>query len=103
MQLIPVAPLAALDEGDCVAAQVAGREVLVCMVEGRLFALENRCPHAGVRLSGGRLDGWDVVCPGHLARFDVRSGAVTRGPAAEAIQTFPALVEGGKVCVGIRG
>src|SRR2546430_13621233 len=36
-------------------------------------AIQNRCPHEGGALSGGTLDGGDVICPLHGYRLDRKS------------------------------
>lgn len=53
------------------------RFVLVARLAGALHALDDQCNHAGCLLSGGWLDGTDVVCPCHEYQFDVRSGENT--------------------------
>ena len=67
-----------LGEGEMRAYEpVPGRFVLVTRVEGRCFAIDDQCNHAGCLLSGGWIEGRDVVCPCHEYRFDVRSGENT--------------------------
>ncbi len=47
-------------------AQVWGREVVVFRGEGgRVGALDERCPHRGMRLSKGKVEGDRIVCPYH--------------------------------------
>ena len=70
------------------------REVAVCRAEGQLYAFENLCTHDDGPLDQGKLDGFEIVCPRHLARFDVRTGAVRRGPAFLPVETFPAKLNG---------
>jgi nitrite reductase (NADH) small subunit len=53
---------------------VAGRIVAVFNVEGRFYALDGICPHAGGPLGKGRLSGTVVTCPWHGWQFDVASG-----------------------------
>jgi nitrite reductase/ring-hydroxylating ferredoxin subunit len=67
-------------EGDTLCALLRGRSVLVCRVEGQLHAVENRCPHAGAALDGGRLDGHVLECPLHGGRLDVRDGSPVEVP-----------------------
>ncbi|MGH8973592.1 MAG: Rieske (2Fe-2S) protein [Acidimicrobiia bacterium] len=62
-----------------------------------LFACADRCPHAGAVLSEGELEAAVVTCPRHGSQFDVRTGERLRGPADEALATFPVLEEGGQV------
>jgi nitrite reductase/ring-hydroxylating ferredoxin subunit len=64
---------------------------------GSLYAVEDRCPHAGAVLSEGELDGAVVTCPRHGSQFDVRDGDRLRGPADVPLRTFPLLEESGFV------
>jgi len=77
-----------LAPGEMLARAYGDRKVLVCNVAGRLFAVENRCSHAAVELSRGTLEGFEVECPFHGARFDVRSGAALCAPAQKPIAAF---------------
>ena len=81
---------------------VEGVDVLICQVEGNFYALHNQCSHARQKLSQGRLRGFEVICPLHGARFDVRSGEVTSAPAARPVTSFPVTLEGGKVHVTLK-
>lgn len=69
----------------------------VYQLEGRLHAVQDRCPHAGAALSEGELEGPVVTCPRHGSRFDVRSGERLRGPADDPLRTFTLVEEGGYV------
>lgn len=103
--LQPLVPMAALSEGEhvLVRVDVRGRnlELLIGLAEGRYFAVHAVCPHAGASLAGGRVDGCEIVCPRHGARFDVRDGRCTAPPAEQSIACFPVLLEAGKVCVDL--
>lgn len=48
--------------------------ILVTKVGGKIFAGSSMCPHEDVSLVGGRLDGTNIVCPGHGYAFDMQSG-----------------------------
>lgn len=99
--MIPVLPLAALDDGQTYACRVADVEVLICRVDGRFFAVSNRCSHAHQALATGRLRGHEIRCPLHGARFDVRDGRCLAGPATEPIATYRVTLEAGRVHVSI--
>lgn len=51
-------------------------QILLARVAGRYYAIANRCPHMGAKLSDGRLDGVVVTCPRHGSRFDLTDGRV---------------------------
>ena len=76
-----------------------GREVAVFNAGGRFFAIEDRCSHEDEALSWGVVEGEEVVCPRHGARFSLVSGAALSPPAYEPVATFPVRVENGMVQV----
>ncbi len=97
----PLIPIAALDEGEMTTATVNGVDIMLCQVEGQFYAVQDQCTHARQKLSGGRLRGFQVSCPLHGARFDVRTGACLAAPATRPVKTYPVTLEGGKVAVTV--
>ena len=71
--------------------------IAVFNIDGELYAVEDVCTHDGGDLATGDLHGYEIECPRHGARFDVRTGAVLCPPAYEPIAKFPAKVENGAV------
>ena len=59
--------------------------IVVCRVDGELYAIEDNCSHADTPLSEGRLRGAMVMCPLHGAGFDVRDGTHSGPPAYEGV------------------
>jgi hypothetical protein len=55
-RLISLVPAAAVPEGGKHACSVDGLEVLLCNVEGTIYAVENRCSHASSRLDIGKFE-----------------------------------------------
>ena len=72
---------AQLAEGAAITASVQGVEVLLACVAGHYFAVAAHCTHAGQNLAPGRLDDFEIMCPAHGARFDIRTGHCTAAPA----------------------
>ena len=99
--LTPVVPMAQLNDGDMVAVRIGSDEILVGMTDGQYFAVSAHCTHARQALTTGRLRGFELSCPLHGARFDVRDGTCTKKPATEPLRRFPVVIEGGKVCVDV--
>lgn len=71
--------------------------IAVYNIDGALYAVEDTCTHDGGDLAGGDVHGFEVECPRHGARFDVRTGAPTRAPAYEPIASFPVSEEHGGI------
>ena len=76
--------------------------IVVCRVDGELYAIEDNCSHADTPLSEGRLRGAMVMCPLHGAGFDVRDGSHSGPPAYEGVACHRLSVsESGEVSVEI--
>jgi 3-phenylpropionate/trans-cinnamate dioxygenase ferredoxin component len=78
---------------------VDGTAVAVFNIDGAFFAIEDVCTHDGGRLAGGVVEGDQVVCPRHGARFCVRTGAALTAPAYEPTACLPVRIEQGVVQV----
>jgi nitrite reductase/ring-hydroxylating ferredoxin subunit len=81
-------------EGHAVRVIANGAPVAVFQVGGALYALDARCPHVGGPLDRGPIQGTRVTCPLHGSVFDVRDGALVRGPATRGAATFRARQDG---------
>lgn len=96
-------PLAELAEGKMRAAQVGGRDVVVCRTRDGLHALDNVCTHAYAKMDEGRLRGVRLICPLHGASFDVRTGAVLGAPASAPLAVHAVRVVDEQVEVALGG
>lgn len=76
-----------------------GRAVAVFNVDGRYYALEDRCSHEDEELSWGVVEGETVICPRHGARFALASGEPLSPPACESVACFAVRVADGIVQV----
>lgn len=92
-----VAPLAELLPGEYKVASVEGAAIAVFNLDGEIYAIEDVCTHDGGELAGGLVEGSQIECPRHGARFDIKTGEVICAPAYEPIATFPVKVEDAKV------
>ena len=77
--------------------EVAGRTVALFQVGGKYYAIEDTCTHVGGPLSEGFLEGNEVTCPWHGARFDVTTGEVKGPPARSHVQSFAVRVVGSDI------
>jgi nitrite reductase/ring-hydroxylating ferredoxin subunit len=55
--------------------------------------MDDRCGHMNALLSIGKLNGKIVICPFHYAQFDVTTGQVAKGPAADSFKYMDKLPE----------
>ena len=68
--------------------------------DGEFFATADTCSHEQWSLgTDGDLEGNEVVCPLHMARFDIATGRALCFPATAALQTYRVEVEDGKIYI----
>jgi nitrite reductase/ring-hydroxylating ferredoxin subunit len=66
-----------LKEGDMLKVEANGKQIVLSMVEGKVYAIDEICTHEGGPLDEGELNRYDLKCPWHYALFDVRNGIVS--------------------------
>ena len=96
---LDVAPAVDIAPGSYRLIDVDDIPVAVFNIGGEFFALEDSCSHDQNTLTGGCIDGDEIECPRHGARFCIRTGEALTPPAYEAVQTFPVRVHQGMVQV----
>lgn len=80
MEYIEVTKTEDIGPGTMKSFKVSGREVLLSNIEGKYYAINNRCTHLGGDLSKGELEGKVIHCPRHGSQFDVTTGKNVTGP-----------------------
>lgn len=69
-------------------------------LDGEIYAIEDTCTHDGGPLvEGSIVNGCEVMCPRHGARFDIRTGEALSFPAFEPTSTFTVQVKGNEVWI----
>ena len=97
MSWIRVAPATEIAPGDYATAEVDGAFVAVFNVNGEYLAVEDVCTHDGGGLAGGLVEGDQVVCPRHGARFCLRTGRALTPPAYEPVRHYATRIAEGWV------
>lgn len=100
MPFVKVAKLPEIPAGSLKHVEVAGRALALANLDGRIYALDNTCPHRGGPLSMGFLDGENIECPLHAWQFNLRTGKCVFNESV--VPTFPVAVEGDDVLVDIE-
>jgi 3-phenylpropionate/trans-cinnamate dioxygenase ferredoxin subunit len=70
-------------------------------LNGTYYAIQDVCSHDDGPVAEGDLEGNEIICPRHGARFDVRTGEVLSLPAAVDIPAYPVRVEGEEILIGM--
>jgi toluene monooxygenase system ferredoxin subunit len=97
---VDAATLDELWDGEMLTVNIGAVDVLLCHLDGEVFAYEDRCPHLANPLSKGALDAPVLTCPAHEWAFDVRTGTGVN-PAAACLRRFPVRIEGDTILVDL--
>src|SRR6476660_2293447 len=83
--------------------QIGGENICVANVEGKYYAIGSICTHEGGPLADGTLEGYEVECPWHQSKFDLRTGEVTSPPASEPEPSYEVKVDGNNILIRKQG
>ena len=100
-EYIPVGEASDVPPGERMFVEIDGDPIVVFNIAGQHFAIADVCSHDDGPLGDGDLDAFDVICPRHGARFDVRSGKALSMPAVVDIQSYPVRVVNGQIEIGL--
>jgi 3-phenylpropionate/trans-cinnamate dioxygenase ferredoxin subunit len=96
---IDAGPTADLGDGQTLSIPMGRRMIAVARSGESYFAIEDICTHDGAQLTGGTIEGMEIVCPRHGARFCLRTGEALTPPAYEPVRVFETKIEGGHLWV----
>ena len=81
--------------------ELEDRHIAVYRLDGAYYAIEDICTHDGGPLAEGEVEGQEVICPRHGARFDIKTGAALCMPAITPVESYPVRVEGDDLLIGL--
>jgi 3-phenylpropionate/trans-cinnamate dioxygenase ferredoxin subunit len=100
---VDAVPVEDIPEETAAVVEVAGRDVAIVKTGGKVYAVQNECPHAGHPIGEGDIVGENIIeCPGHASTFNVGTGEVISGPADEPLETYDVEVVDGMVRVALE-
>lgn len=94
-----VAPVAEFVENSRRTLEIEEVSVAVFNIAGQYYAIENVCTHDFVSLDDAAVEGCEIICPRHAARFNIQTGVALTPPAYQDLTTFPVRVHQGQVQV----
>ena len=101
-QFVVVAAFEHLHDGAFVRVTIEGYGLVVARNGDRVYAFQGTCPHEKADLAQGRIEGGRLVCPRHLASFDLDDGNVSHGWKVEALTLYPVRIEDGMIAVDVE-
>lgn len=103
MSLVFAFTTAELADGEA-SSMPAAPHIAVYRVGDEFYATQDSCSHEEWSLGeDGELEGYEVLCSLHMARFDIRDGRALCLPALNPIKTYPVTVTDGRVMVDVDG
>jgi 3-phenylpropionate/trans-cinnamate dioxygenase ferredoxin component len=96
-----VATTDAVTDDQPLGVKAGGKEIGLFRIDGKVYAIEDVCPHAYALLSSGFVEGDTIECPLHQACFHIPTGKCTNPPADRDLAVYPVRIEGGKIFVQI--
>lgn len=101
LEFIPVGSVEELKEGERLFIEIDEKPIVILNVAGQYYAIADVCSHDDGPVGEGNLEGYEIICPRHGARFDIRTGGVLALPAFVDIPAYPVRLVGDQIEIGI--
>ena len=90
--LVEVAKIDEIPSGNMKHVELDGKEIVVANLDGKFYAMDDRCGHMNALLSMGNISNeGTVTCPFHGARFDMNTGKKVKEPVLTPSQEMEPL------------
>ena len=93
-EFIKVAEISGIPPGTGRCVEVENIRIALCNLDGNFYAIDDTCTHDDASLSDGRIEGDEITCPMHEARFNIKTGEVLCPPAFENVNSYPVRIQG---------
>jgi nitrite reductase/ring-hydroxylating ferredoxin subunit len=121
MKSVVVAQTSQIQEGQVLPVKVEDRKILLAKVDGKIYALDNKCPHLGMPIAKGKVCDGAITCPWHGATYSLATGenlkwvdsfagiplpqwshaAIAMGKQPQGIKTYSATEQGEDISIAI--
>ena len=98
---VRVASLGEIPPGSVLGVEIDDEPVCLANADGEIYAIRDNCTHQDYPMHEGTIEGSEIECAWHGARFDLASGRATRLPALKPIRTYEVKVEGNDIFVAL--
>ncbi len=101
LEFVEIVPQDQLPPGERLFIEVGGKSIVIFNLAGSYFAIGDVCTHDSGPVGDGDIEGNEIICPRHGARFNIRTGQVTSLPATVDIPAYPMRVVNGMIELGL--
>jgi 3-phenylpropionate/trans-cinnamate dioxygenase ferredoxin subunit len=101
LEFIPVGLVEEVKQGGRLFLEIDEKPIVILNINGQFYAIADVCSHDDGPVGEGALEGFEIICPRHGARFDIRTGKVLALPAFVDIPAYPVRLVGDQIEIGI--
>ena len=101
IEFIPVGSVEEIKRGGRLFIEIDGKPIVILNIADHYYAIADVCSHDDGPVGEGNVEGFEIICPRHGARFDIRTGKVLALPAFVDIPAYPIRVVGDQIEIGI--
>jgi len=101
VQYVSVGPVTDFAHGSRWLFEIDGQPIALLRIGGEWYAIADLCTHDQGPLGEGEQEGFEIECPRHGARFDVRTGKALLLPAVVDIPAYPVREHEGELQIGL--
>ncbi len=100
-QFYRIAAVEELPSGERLYLEIDDQAIVVFNIAGNLYAIGDVCTHDDGPLGDGQVEGFEITCPRHGARFDIRTGKALAFPAVIDTPAYPVRIVDNQIEIGI--
>ena len=101
LEYIPIGTVDELQAGQRIFIDIDEMQIVVFNISGYYYAIADVCSHDDGPVGEGILEDFEIGCPRHGARFDIRTGKALALPAFVDIPAYPVRIVNGQIEIGI--
>ena len=101
VEYVTIASIDELAEGERLIFEINDLPVALFSHGGQYYAIADLCSHDDGPVAEGELEGLEIVCPRHGARFSMETGEALTLPAVVDIPVYPVRVVGDDIQIGL--
>ncbi len=101
LEFVPIGSINELKDGERLFIEVDEKSIVIINIADKYYAIADICSHDDGPVGEGTLEGYEIICPRHGARFDIRTGKVLALPAFVDIPAYAVRLVGDQIEIGI--
>jgi len=101
LEFIPVGSVDELPEGGRLFVEIDQQPIVILRINNQYYAIADVCSQDDGPVGEGAIEGFEIICPRHGARFDMRTGKVLALPAFVDIPAYPVRVVDDQIEIGL--